>query len=221
MPKPTYRHNQCVGIMADSHGRPEKIDGALRFFETHACDTIFHLGDICDSACPETADPCVRLLQRQGVHSIKGNNDHLIVVNYEGRQWAPVTPGTITYLKHLPLTRTLGNCLLAHSLPFEEERGLSSMIGVVDAGAAAHFFDQCPQALLFRGHSHFPEILRPADPELMPRALRPGQTVRMGNMLPAIVTCGALAKGFLMTWQPNRQTLTCHALEPTATCDGR
>jgi len=51
-----------IGIMSDSHGKPAKIISALDLFKAGNCRPIFHLGDICDSTHPETAEDCTRPL---------------------------------------------------------------------------------------------------------------------------------------------------------------
>jgi predicted phosphodiesterase len=202
--------NPIVGIMADSHGRSQTLTSALTFFRGYGCEVIYHLGDICDSAHPESADPCVNLLRENNIFGIKGNNDHQVVVNHEGRQNAHPTWTTIEYLKNLPLTMELGDALMTHSLPFIKERGLSSMVGVLGHEEAALFFRTFPHKLLFRGHSHDPEIFRQRDHTIMADKILPGETIQLADIKPCIITCGALDQGFMMTWEPGRQTIACH-----------
>ena len=201
-----------IGIMADSHGQLESIANALALFEDHDCDAIYHLGDICDSAHPETADHCVSLLRQNNIFGIKGNNDHQVVVNHEDRRNTPLASTTIEYLKQLPLTRELGDNLMTHSLPFVKERGLSSMIGVLGQSEAALFFRSYPHRILFRGHSHCPEILRQHKHTVEIGKISAGETIQLADRLPFIITCGALDQGFLMIWDMGRRTITCHTV---------
>ncbi len=204
--------NQIIGIMADSHGQPESIANALTLFKEYGCDAIYHLGDICDSAHPETADHCVNLLRKNNVLGIKGNNDHQVVVNHEGRRQTALASTTIEYLKQLPMTIEHGNVVMAHSLPFIKERGLSSMVGVLGPGEARLFFQSYPQQVLFRGHSHYPEVLRQQAHTLETDKVLPEKSIPLADITPCIITCGALDQGFLMTWEPDRQILTSHIL---------
>jgi predicted phosphodiesterase len=204
--------NQIVGIMADSHGRFNTIADALSLFKEHGCEAIYHLGDICDSAHPETADHCISLLRENNVFGIKGNNDHQVVVNNEGRQNAHLASITIDYLKHLPLTIEIGDTLLAHSLPFAKERGLSSMVGVMGPREAILFFRTYPHTVMFRGHSHYPEILRQQNHTLMTQKILPGESIQLADMNPSIITCGALDQGFTMIWDSGRRTIMCQTL---------
>ncbi len=212
MPPIDSKFTHKIGIMADSHGQAESIANALTLFEEYNCEAIYHLGDICDSAHPETADHCVSLLHQNNIFGIKGNNDHQVVVNHEDRQNTPLASTTIEYLKQLPLTRELGYSIMAHSLPFVKERGLSSMIGVLGQSEVALFFQTYPHKILFRGHSHCPEILRQHKQSVKIGKILAGETIQLADIQPCIITCGALDQGFMMIWEPGKQALTCHTL---------
>jgi predicted phosphodiesterase len=207
-PKP----KQIVGLMADSHGRPHYIAKAISFFKEHDCSVVYHLGDICDSAHPETADHCVKLLRENHINGIKGNNDHLVVVNHEGRHHAHLTSATIEYLKNLPLISEQDDSLMTHSLPFVKERGLSSMVGVLGHSEAALFFKTHPHKTLFRGHSHHPEILWQQNHSLGVHKMSGGESIQIKDMQPLIITCGALDQGFIMIWDRGTQTIACHMM---------
>ena len=212
MPPIDSKATHKIGIMADSHGQAESIANALTLFKEQDCEAIYHLGDICDSAHPETADHCVSLLHQNNIFGIKGNNDHQVVVNHEDRQNTPLASTTIEYLKQLPLTRDLEHSIMAHSLPFVKERGLSSMIGVLGQSEAALFFQTYPHKILFRGHSHCPEILRQHKQPVEISKILAGETIQLADIQPCIITCGALDQGFMMIWEPGKQALTCHTL---------
>ncbi len=204
--------NPIAGIMADSHGQPENIANALAFFKERDCEAVYHLGDICDSSHPETADQCVYLLRENKVLGIKGNNDHQVVVNHEGRQNTNPASATIQYLKTLPMVIERGNIVMAHSLPFVKERGLSSMVGVLGHNEARLFFQTYPHKVLLRGHSHYPEILWQPNHTLLTSKILPGNTIQVADTKPCIITCGALDQGFLMIWETGIRRLTCHTL---------
>jgi hypothetical protein len=53
------KKREKIGIMADSHGRPEAIAAGAVYLKRKGCTALFHLGDICDSTMPGTADDCV------------------------------------------------------------------------------------------------------------------------------------------------------------------
>ena len=94
--------------MADSHGQPETIAAALGVLTDRDCRLIYHLGDVCDSTHPETAEACLVPLRDPRVILIKGNNDQAIVANHTGQQRAPVSQDSLQYLRNLPLVKFFG-----------------------------------------------------------------------------------------------------------------
>jgi len=208
-----------LGIMADSHGESDKIVAALAFFSENDCDGYFHLGDICDSAHPETAEACVRPLIDSGVMAIKGNNDHQIDVNHRARSGTPehrldlIPIDILEFIHNLPLLRSCKPVLFTHSLPFARELGLSSMIGVMGEVELNRFFSTDPQGILFRGHSHDPEIVYIHGHQVISRILQPGRQYKIKDRLPCVVTCGALTGRFCMIWMPAKGRIECHQFD--------
>jgi predicted phosphodiesterase len=191
-----------IGIMADSHGRPDTIRDALAVFTAVDCVSIYHLGDICDSTRPETADACLRLLMKRRVQAIKGNNDQAILTNHTGRDSSPVSPQGIQALKKLELARYYQEAIFIHSLPFVEELGLSSIIGAMGPMEIRRFCNQFPGKILFRGHSHNPEIAWLNRQQVKSRPLTVGRKLNLSQTVPCVVTCGALTRGLCMLWNP-------------------
>ena len=200
-----------VGIMADSHGRAEPIVAAIAFLSAMNCRPIYHLGDVCDSVHPETAEACLRPLWDSNVTAIKGNNDHAIVANQVGLEQESVPKRALSFLRSLPLMTQYKNAIFAHSLPFERELGLSSMIGAMGKNEANVFFKAYPQSLLFRGHSHTPEIIRLENGRIFSHTLSVGEKFEYIGRLPCVVTCGALTRGLCMIWRPVENTVECHS----------
>jgi len=207
-----------VGIMADSHGEPETIAAAIAFLGGRKCHRIYHLGDICDSSSPDTAETCVRLLQENGVFAVKGNNDHAIVANQPGRSRASISQTTYDYLQALPSVEEYQGAFFTHSRPFVRRLGLSSMIGEMSKNEAGRFFESSPRGILFRGHGHSPAIMWQDDRHDVSQILTQGQNVDLSERLPCVVTCGALTDGLCMVWQPENQRLTCLCFLPPVEC---
>ena len=191
-----------IGIMADSHGRPQTIQDALAALKKLSCRAVYHLGDVCDSAHPETAEACLRLLQEQHVMMIKGNNDHAIIANHIDRPTPFAVREAWEYLQAAPLIRFYQNAVFTHSLPFAETMGLSSMIGTMGKREALLTFEKFPHHIIFRGHSHTPEIIRPRTQSVSSRRLGPGENIDLSGTIPCVVTCGALTRGMYMVWNP-------------------
>lgn len=207
MPSSSSQNSQKIGLMADSHGRAACTQEALNFFEQHGCRDIYHLGDICDSAHPETADSCVQLLQQHHVLAIKGNNDHQVVVNHVDSASTYISRTTIEFLQQLPLTIEIDNMVLAHSLPFVKQRGLSSMVGALGEYEASLFFRLYPHKILIRGHSHLPELIQSRKKAIVSQEFIPGEIHQLTDLVPAIITCGAVDHGIVMIWDRTAQTV--------------
>ncbi len=202
-----------IGIIADSHGRWDKIVAALNFLIDRGCRHIIHLGDICDSAHPQTAEACVRPLQKFTVDAIKGNNDHQIVVNNGGSHHSVIPADVLDFLQKLPLVRKYQHAVFTHSLPFARELGLSSMVGTMGNSHVRQFFRRYPQGLLFRGHSHSPQVYFKENGQVFSQKLFPGRKIDLTDCLPCVVTCGALTRGFCLMWMPDLHAIECQRFE--------
>ena len=198
-----------VGIMADSHGDPVAIDHAAAYLKQLGCGAIYHLGDICDSNLWQTADDCVTQVCDHGIVAIKGNNDHSLAADARGRSPGGIRRETLAFLNNLPLSLRVGSAKLVHSRPFIRRLGLSSMIGVVGRREAADCFREHPEGLLFRGHSHKPEMISGKANEIRFSSLAVGQVIDLADNRPCIITCGALASGWVMVWEPGNDRLEC------------
>ena len=206
------KQGQKIGIMADSHGQTACLQKALDYFSQSGCDRIYHLGDICDSAHPQSADACVQLLLQQHVLAIKGNNDHQVVVNHVDNPRDYISKQTIDFLQQLPLMLEIEAVVLAHSLPFIKARGLSSMIAPMGKNEACHFFGLNPHKILIRGHSHLPELIQSRHNTIVTTVLSPGEIRMVADILPGILTCGAADHGFVLIWDRVEQTICSYKL---------
>ena len=195
--------------MADSHGKPDTIAAAVALFKSKDCLHMYHLGDICDSSHPETADSCAGILRENNVTAVKGNNDHAISGNHpEGL----ISEETIGYLSALPLIAGYGEAIFTHSLPFAEKLGLSCMIRGMGMDEAALFFREYPDKILFRGHGHSPEIISGESGKMVLRSISPGENTELAGRLPCIITCGSLAAGHCMIWKPGKKSVRCYSI---------
>ena len=147
--------------MADSHGQPDTIASAAAYLKAHACTTLIHLGDICDSLHPQTAGACIALIKAHGIIALKGNNDHSMAGNLAGRKDCADLRAVASYLRALPLVYHHQNAIFTHSRPFVEELGPVALIGSMGPAETRRFFAASPEAVLFRGHAHSPGIMWP------------------------------------------------------------
>jgi len=198
-----------VGIMADSHGKPETISAALQLLKAKGCSTIYHLGDICDSLNPDTAEACVRILSEHSVSAVKGNNEHALVLNHEMNTELPVPEQVVSYLKNLEPVIHDRYAIFAHSLPFVRELGVSCMIRGLTNEFVEMFMSRLPDKMLFRGHSHVPEIIWQDNRKMITRRITAGEEIDFKDRIPCMVTCGALTRGLCMIWKPESMTIAC------------
>ena len=201
-----------IGIMADSHGQPETISAALGLFLNLDCRPIYHLGDVCDSTHPETAEACLAPLRDPRVITIKGNNDQAIVANYFGLARPPISSQVLQFLRKLPSLKRYRNAVFTHSLPFVREMGPASMIGDMGDRQARRCFKEFPDRVIFRGHSHSPEIFWLHGRQIVRRSLAAGEKFELTDKIPCVVTCGALTRGLSMVWDPEADMVECLSL---------
>jgi predicted phosphodiesterase len=201
--------HEAVGLMADSHGEAGAIWQALDLFAARGCARIYHLGDICDSAHPETAAACLEPLRRRRVVALKGNNDHaaarLLLERGGSAELAQ-------RLAALPLSAHWRGAQMVHSLPFVEELGAAGLIGSMGVEQALRLFERSHHALVFRGHGHTPEMIWYRDAQVRVERLSAGDCIDLSLHRPCVLTCGALSSGFCMIWHPARRQAHCLAL---------
>ena len=201
-----------VGVMADSHGEADAIESGIETLLARGCTRILHLGDICDSGKPLTVDRCVGILSRNGVVSLKGNNDYIVLINNAGKGHSPIPAPALEYLKALPCLLISGTAAFTHSLPFVKEMGASSMARGLEGEGVRYIFYATPHSVLFRGHSHTPEVFHLRDGRVVRRALKAGRPFTLDVSARYVVTCGALSEGYCLVWDKNSSSVELCAI---------
>jgi predicted phosphodiesterase len=155
-------NDNCIGLIADSHGNLEATAEAIRILRARGAGTLVHLGDFCDSIRRDRAVAMIRLLRENGVLSVKGNNDFSVerMLADERRDPDPAEESTSGYLQTLPFTRALNGLLFAHSLPCDSLRAFYEPIDTGNTQRAARLFREVDFRLLFCGHSHISILFR-------------------------------------------------------------
>lgn len=201
-----------TGVMADSHGRPETIAAAIDYLRSEGCRRLFHLGDICDSNRPETVEACIQQLTENDVLAVKGNNDHNFLVNRVSRTEDPTPLPVRRYLESLPLRLECEGVVYTHSLPFQREFGLACMVRDMGEPEARYFFRRMPETILFRGHSHLPEMIWQRGGALKRAAISVGNDIELLRYRPCIVTVGSLTRGYCAIWRPEDSVFCLRSL---------
>ncbi|MHB8910736.1 MAG: metallophosphoesterase family protein [Syntrophales bacterium] len=156
--------DRCVGLIADSHGNLDATAEAIRLLKARGADTLFHLGDFCDSVRHDRAAAMISLLRKHGVLAVKGNNDFFVesMLTDERRASKPEEKPTVAFLRGVPFTRKLDGLLFAHSLPYDSFRSFYEPIDTGTTRRAERLFAETDFQLLFCGHSHLPILFRKA-----------------------------------------------------------
>ena len=202
-----------IGIISDSHGKPETIINAVRHLKNIKCDKIIHLGDICDTLFPETCDKCIQVLKENDIVAVKGNNDHMLQLNQIGNSQSPVNKKSLSFLENLPPVINCDVACFAHSLPFYDEMGISCITRALGKQEITKFFSIPGEKILFRGHSHTPEIIWEKEGLFYKEVFNVNQALDLKPYLPCIITCGALTRGLCMIWEVENQILTSFSIK--------
>ncbi len=200
-----------IGLMADSHGDPQALVRAIRRLIQNGCRSLLHLGDICDSALPQTAAACVDLLARHEVLAVCGNNDQALIT-----AGAAVPDSALAWLTCLPLAIETPSAVFVHSRTDIDRLGKSAMVQDMDDETALRFLKHFPKRLLFRGHGHRPKIMGRSGTRLTqsPLPILDGPPAVLGQG--AVITCGSLlGEGSVWVW--DRPNTTLRLLSPGAT----
>ena len=149
---------QRLGLLSDSHGNLSATEKAIDILIKNGCDRLIHLGDFCDTNRRNRINDIIRLLQRENIFTVKGNNDYLIELglkNGNGEEYGDPA-GMYEFLKNVPMKLVMEDICFAHSFPFDYLRAFYEPIDVGSAERASLLFGQIPYRILFCGHSHAP-----------------------------------------------------------------
>jgi len=199
-----FQSDAPIGIITDSHGQVAQLSQAIHYLKEKKCRTIIHMGDICDSVQIQAADECISIIQKFDVIAIKGNNDHALTFNYN----SGINKATIDYIQSLPLVIEGQQIVFAHSLPFINTLGLSCMIQSLNSRFLKLCFDYLSEnAILFRGHSHQPEIVFQSNKGYQRMKMNLPVEVDLDGLRTCVVTCGAVMNWQCMVYYPDDHVL--------------
>ncbi|MFH1985010.1 MAG: metallophosphoesterase family protein [Pseudomonadota bacterium] len=194
-----------VGVMADSHGSAAAIAAALAIFAANGCRRVVHLGDICDSESPATANAATRPLMDASVLTVMGNNEHA-VLQRAGTQFE-IDVRVRAFMATLPLQIETEGHIFVHNRPFPDRLGVSCLMGEITAADCRRIDRRYQGVVLFRGHAHQPSVCHSALGPI-PGGSTAGETVVLTSGDNWVVTCGALQTGWYMIWHPGLRALT-------------
>ena len=194
----TYTPNtECVGLIADTHGRAEPLSMAIRELVRRKARNLFHLGDFLDSVYVEEIDEVVQLIQDHDVLPIMGNNDYQVMKTlFESeRQYPGKQNGLLGFLKQIPLRSIAGSICFAHSLPFGDFRSFYEPIDTGTTSKASEIFNKTQYKILFCGHSHESVFFRCDSGVVTRERAAPGQRIEILEHQRYIFIVGSAEKG--------------------------
>jgi len=120
-----------VGVLGDIHCEDDRLETALRFFETGRLDLICSVGDIVDG--PGDPNRTIELLIEHDVACVRGNHERWLLKDEmrdlpDANTWLDFNPSPWEFVKNLPLWRKLetatGAALLCHGLGEDDMAGV-------------------------------------------------------------------------------------------------
>lgn len=163
-----------LAVLSDIHGNSAALDAVLKDIDRHEVDRVVNLGD-CFSGPLDAAGTAERLARRD-MPTVLGNHDRLLfeqpksnMGNWEAWVIDDLPEATLSWLRTLPLTRTLGNVLLCHGTPSEDDenwldkRGKAARLIARDLDEVLTRAKETNHCLTLCGHTHTPRSVRLPD----------------------------------------------------------
>jgi putative phosphoesterase len=120
-----------IGVLGDIHCEDERLETALRFFETQRLDLILSVGDIVDG--PGDPNRVIELLIEHNVICVRGNHERWLLkgemrVLPDANTYFDFKMSSWEFVKTLPLWRKIetvaGTMLLCHGLGDDDMAGV-------------------------------------------------------------------------------------------------
>ena len=182
--------NNPIGLIADSHGQNDLLQRAIRTVRQNGAETIIHLGDLCDSLDPDSAEDTVNILQQNNIPGVLGNNEYSMISEHHNAHVQNISSYVLDYLSGLPYILELGPLWFTHSAPFEWPAATRRPI----MDFLPHLIKQkpFPFEILFRGHSHSPSIIEIKNGEIKEIPVQSGKTLKLRRNSRYVITVGAV-----------------------------
>lgn len=151
-----------IGFISDIHGNLEALEVALSALKKLKPDRLYCLGDIVGYGA--SPNECVERVRQICDATVLGNHDAALTkhtkIQYfnsyaqEAIIWTQrvITEENLTFLRELPLTRSLDGILLVHSTPQDP----AHWDYIFSPREAKKHFETMDESIAFIGHSHIP-----------------------------------------------------------------
>lgn len=179
-----------IGLIADSHGKNDFLQHAIQALRKNGAETIIHLGDLCDSLDPHSAEYTVNILKESNIQGVLGNNEYSIISEHHNEHVRNISLEVLDYLSELPYVFRLWNLWFTHSAPFEWPAATHRPIKDFLPLLMDHI--NFPFRILFRGHSHKPSIIEINDSETEAIPVQAGTRLKLNRDRRYVITVGAV-----------------------------
>ena len=182
-----------LGIIADSHGLPDKLRQGIGFLMSRGARQILHLGDIADTLRLETVDECVSILIEHGISGVMGNHEYSLNAHHFKRYPERFSQESIAYVHSLPWRVEIEGVCFTH---FSPAGGVYGLFAPTDDLSYEHTVRKSEWPVIINGHSHDPRIYRHLDGLFESVPFKPHAPYRLDRNSRYILTCGALEDSF-------------------------
>jgi len=178
-----------IGILADSHGRPDALRAGIEALRDRKADRLIHLGDVVDTLRLETVDECVRMLIENRIDGVLGNHEYSLVTHHFKRYTERFSKTTMNYVRSLPYLLEISDVCFTH---FSPEGGVHGLYAATDEYSYEAILQNTAWPVLINGHSHEPHIYRRLDGAVESVEFDMGRPFMLMRGARYILTCGAL-----------------------------
>lgn len=152
-----------LGLITDIHEHVEHLRAALDRFEAEDVDQIVVIGDVFQNG--DRIDDACRLLTEANAIGVWGNHDYGLCVDLDASTRAKYGEAVIDFMTSLQPQLEIEGCYFAHVEPWlnpEDVADLWYFEGPPDDhNKLSRIFDAVPNRLMFAGHYHKWQLVRP------------------------------------------------------------
>jgi predicted phosphodiesterase len=179
-----------IGLIADSHGNNDLLLRSIRALRDAGAHTLIHLGDLCDSLDPHTAEDTVKILKENSIRGVLGNNEYSMITEHHNEHVQNISADVMNYLKQLPYVMSIGPIWFTHSAPFKWPAATRRPI----TEYLPHFIEKAafPFEILFRGHSHQSSIIEIHNKKTKKIPAQAGKRQKLHRNKRYVITVGAV-----------------------------
>jgi predicted phosphodiesterase len=182
-----------LGIVADSHGLPDKLREGIDVLRNRGAEEILHLGDVADTLRPETVDECIRLLIENRIRGVMGNHEYSLVMHHFKRYPEKFSREAMHYVYSLPWLIEIEGICFTH---FSPVGGVHGIFAPTDDLSYEHTITNSEWPIIVNGHSHDPRIYRQLDGVIENVKFKLHIPHRLDPVSRYILTCGALEDSY-------------------------